>query len=438
MTAFPDFPKGGAYRVTGARLPACLLDPAHGGDPASEALEPATLVIADGKIAKIEIGPTKPGKDAAPAFDLDGGMVWPVCADLHAHLDKGFIWKRAPNPSGNWRDAIDAVHADQTAHWTAEDVSARMEFGLRCAYAHGTAAIRTHIDSMGQQADISWPVLGEMRRRWAGRIALQGSALAPLTAFETKDGEHIADLVAQHGGLLGTFALDDTDAGPKLDRLFAMARDRGVDVDIHADETANPASNCLEQVAEATIRHGYEGRVTAGHCCSLSVRTPVQAAQTIAKVADAGITVVSLPLCNLYLQDRQTAPHTPRWRGVTAIQELAAGGVPVAVASDNTRDPFYAYGDLDPVEVFSQAVRIAHLDHPWGGWLRTVTATPAKVMKVPGDGMLRVGAPADLILFRTRDWTELLSRPSSARLVIRSGKPLADAAPDYRELDAIL
>ncbi len=437
-TPFPAFPSGATYRITGARVPACLLDKSDGGDPLSEALLPAALTIAGGTIAGLDLGPAAGSKVAGPSIDLDGGMVWPACADLHTHLDKGFIWNRAPNPSGNWRDAIDAVHADQTAHWVEKDVAARMEFGLRCAYAHGTSAIRTHIDSMGKQADISWPVLGEMRRRWTGRIALQGSALAPLDAFETKEGEHIADLVAEHDGLLGTFALDDPNAGPKLDRLFAMARDRNVDVDIHADETANPGSNCLEQVAEATLRHGYQGRVTAGHCCSLSVRTPDQAARTIAKVADAGIAVVSLPLCNLYLQDRQPAPHTPRWRGVTAIQELAAGGVPVAVGSDNTRDPFYAYGDLDPVEVFAQAVRIAHLDHPWGGWVRTITATPAQVMKVPGGGMLRAGAPADLILFRMRSWVELLTRPSSPRLVIRNGKQVTETAPDYRELDAIV
>ena len=290
---------------------------------------------------------------------------------------------------------------------------------------------------MGPQADISWPVLGEMRRRWAGRIALEGSALAPLAVFETPEGEHIADLVAEHHGVLGTFALDDPDAGPKLDRLFAMARDRDLDVDIHADETANPDSNCLEQVADATTRHGYEGRVTAGHCCSLSLREGRAAAQTIAKVAAAGMAIVSLPLCNLYLQDRRPAPNTPRWRGVTAIRELAAAGVPVAVSSDNARDPFYAYGDLDPVEVFTQAVRIAHLDHPWGGWVRAITATPARVMGLLDAGLLHAGHPADLILFRARDWIELLARPSAPRQVIRAGKPLSDAPPDYRELDSL-
>jgi cytosine deaminase len=55
--------------------------------------------------------------------------------------------------------------------------------------------------------------------------------------------------------------------------------------------------------------------------------------------------------------------RTPRWRGVTLVHEMKARGIPVAFASDNTRDPFYAYGDLDMVEVMREATRIAHLDH---------------------------------------------------------------------------
>lgn len=55
------------------------------------------------------------------------------------------------------------------------------------------------------------------------------------------------------------------------------------------------------------------------------------------------------------LQDRDhTGRRTPRWRGITALQELAGAGVAVALASDNTRDQFYAYGDLDMLEVFAQ------------------------------------------------------------------------------------
>ena len=48
-----------------------------------------------------------------------------------------------------------------------------MDFALRCAFAHGTGALRTHIDSYPKQTPISWPLFAEMRETWKGRIALQ-------------------------------------------------------------------------------------------------------------------------------------------------------------------------------------------------------------------------------------------------------------------------
>jgi cytosine/creatinine deaminase len=242
-------------------------------------------------------------------------------------------------------------------------------------------------------------------------------------------------LVADHGGILGAVVIDDPE--PNLERVFSLARDHDLDLDFHADETDNPNSNGLEAIAKATMRFGWQGRVAAGHCCSLACRPAADAERTIAHVAAAGIAIVSLPMCNMYLQDRQATECTPRWRGVTLLKELAAAGVPVAIASDNRRDPFYAYGDLDPIEVFAQAVRIAQLDNPLGGWARAVTATPASVMGTSVGGLLRQGRSADLIVFRARSWSELLSRPNGPRLVVRNGRPVTDALPDYRELDAL-
>ena len=258
-----------------------------------------------------------------------------------------------------------------------------------------------------------------------------------IDAYAGTEGEKLADLVADHGGILGAVVIDDPNPRAGLDRVFTLARDRDLDLDFHADETDNPASNGLEAIAEAAIRFGWQGRVTAGHCCSLARRPEDEARKTVDRVAEAGVAVVSLPMCNMYLQDRRPWGHTPRWRGVTLIKELSAAGVPVAVASDNTRDPFYAYGDLDPVEVFAQAVRIAQLDSPLGGWVRAITATPARIMGVADGGMLRQGAGADLILFRARDWSELMSRPGGARLIVRGGRPVVEGPPDYRELDVL-
>ena len=82
-------------------------------------------------------------------------------------------------------------------------------------------------------------------------------------------------------------------------------------------------------------------------------------------------------MCNMYLQDR-SAGRTPRLRGVAPLHELDAGGIAVAVASDNTRDPFYAYGDLDMLEVFREATRILHLDHSDRPWLRPARRAPGR------------------------------------------------------------
>jgi cytosine deaminase len=139
----------------------------------------------------------------------------------------------------------------------------------------------------------------------------------------------------------------------------------------------------------------------------------------------------------MYLQDRLPG-RTPRLRGVAPLHELKAAGVPVMVASDNTRDPFYAYGDLDMLEVFREATRILHFDHAGNDWIRTVTATPADIMGLHRYGRIEAGDAADLVLTRARSYGELLSRPQHDRTVLVGGRPIDTAPPDYRELDELM
>ena len=110
----------------------------------------------------------------------------------------------------------------------------------------------------------------------------------------------------------------------------------------------------------------------------------------------------------------------------------------VAIASDNTRDPFYAYGDLDPVEVFREGVRILHLDHPLDEAARVVTRTPADILGRADHGRIAAGLPADLVLFSARRWSEFLSRPQADRIVLRNGKGIDRSLPDYRDLDPLM
>jgi cytosine/creatinine deaminase len=59
-------------------------------------------------------------------------------------------------------------------------------------------------------------------------------------------------------------------------------------------------------------------------------------------------------------------------------------------------------------------------------------------MQLDGFGRLAPGAVADLVIFRGRSWTELLSRPESDRIVVRDGRAIDAALPDYAELDDLM
>ena len=431
---FMTLPDARRFALTDATLPAVLVKGFSG--PAREGLIQADIVIADGRIERILPAGAAPA-DIVRA-DMRGGMAWPCFVDMHTHLDKGHFWDRRPNPDGTFMGALENVRADRIANWSAEDIRARFEFSLKSAYAHGTRLIRTHLDSIPPQPDISFPLFAELREEWKDRIALQAVALLPLECvLEPEIFDGIVATTKRYGGLLGGATRILPDFERILDTLFRAAADNGLDIDLHADETEDRQVLTLEAVAEAKLRNRFEGSVTVGHCCSLARQDEETARRVIGKVAEAGISVVSLPMCNMYLQDRH-AGATPRWRGVTLFHELTAAGVKTAVASDNTRDPFYAYGDMDPVEVFREAVRILHLDHPLDTSARVVTATPAEILGRPEIGVIAEGAPADLVLFSARRWSEFLSRPQADRIVMRNGMGIDRRLPDYRDLDPLM
>ncbi|MBY3131859.1 cytosine deaminase [Rhizobium leguminosarum] len=432
--SFISPPNAARFVLSNATVPAVTLE--HVDVPVTEGLATVDIVISDGMIAAIRPAGAAPADYART--DLRGGMVWPCFADIHTHLDKGHIWPRQANPDGSFMGALDAVRADREANWSAADVKRRMEFSLRSAYAHGTSLVRTHLDSLAPQHCISFEVFAEIRDAWKDRIALQAVALFPLDAMA--DSIFFADLVStirQTGGLLGGVTRMGPELVWQLDTLFRTGAEHGLDIDLHVDETDDRGAETLKAIAEAVLRNGFEGKVTAGHCCSLARQDEDTAARTVELVAKAGVAVIALPMCNMYLQDRYPG-RTPRWRGVTLFKELAAAGVATAVASDNTRDPFYAYGDLDPVEVFREAVRILHLDHPLDTAARVVTTSPAAIVGRPDKGRIAAGDPADLVLFSARRWSEFLSRPQSDRVVLRRGKVIDRSLPDYRELDSVV
>ncbi|PSF32127.1 cytosine deaminase [Aphanothece hegewaldii CCALA 016] len=428
-------PENEQYWLKNAHIPRCLLEKKDFIAATQEGLCLVDLEIKQGRINKITQGDSNQ-RDSI-SIDLQKKIIFPCFIDVHTHLDKGHIWQRSPNKTGTFDDALETARKDAQNSWTAEDLYRRMEFGIKCSYAHGTRALRTHIDSYGEQGFISLDVIKTLQEKWKERITIQAVSLVTLDYFQTPEGIKLADKIAEIGGILGGVAFPHLDLEQQLDTVFELAKERNLKLDFHTDETNDPESRCLEQIAKAALRNQFTEQIVCGHCCSLSVQKPEIVNQTLELVKAAGIGIVSLPMCNLYLQDR-TPNKTPFWRGVTQAHEIKQKGIPIAFASDNCRDPFYGFGDHDGLEVFTQAVRIAHLDTPYQDWCTSVTKTPADLMGLPTLGRIKEGISADLIIFKARYFSELLSRPQSDRLVLRQGKSIDTSLPDYSELDDLL
>jgi len=424
-----------------ARVPVALLPAGFATGPV-DPREPAAAcdIAIDGpRIASVApAGAAVAAPEGSDVLDAAGALVWPGFVDAHTHLDKAHTWHRTEDSRGLFAEALRVLGADKE-NWTREDLLRRAGFSLRCAYAHGTRIIRTHIDTWSPAAETSHAAMAELRAQWAGKIELQTVPLTGGANYASADGEKLADLALKFGAsALGGFLIMGPELPAQIERMLAIARERGVGIDLHVDENGNPQAECLRLVTEAVLRTEFPYPVVCGHCCSLAVQPTPRQQATIALLKEARVGIVSLPMCNLYLQDRRPAgapfPRAPQWRGLTLVKDLLDAGVPVACASDNVRDAFYAWGDFDVAEVYAQSVRLAHLDEMLRDSVRVATSTAADLVGRPEFGRVAPGAPAHLVVFDARRFSELLSRPGGPRRRVDGERVHAPELPDFAEL----
>jgi cytosine deaminase len=400
------------------------------------------VLIDQGRIAGIFQANT--GPEAGTPVRLNGRHVWPAFIDMHTHLDCGQAIPRV-RPDGTIHSGFSLTAMDWE-RWTDEDMILRMEFGLQCAYVHGVSAIRTHVDS--ETLALSrrgYRVFDHLRRKWAGRVDLQGVTIAAMEAWIGDEARELADLAASTDGILGgvTDTLERGENGTydtlgiALDRLFALAKERGLDVDLHVDQTEDVSVFTIPEIAKSRLRSGFQGRVVLGHCVNLALQPPEIIESTLALAKEADLAFVSMPTPMMYLMDRKTG-RTPRWRGVTAANEIRAAGLPLAIGGDNCRDAWFAYGDHDMLDTLKQAIRIFQADEPLTGSLAMASRVPADLIGRPDLGRIGVGLPANLVIFSARSVNALLCRDQADRIVLSQGKQVTDTLPLHHELEQAL
>jgi cytosine deaminase len=418
-------------RLGPLRVPRCLLDPVACLPPADrDGLVSVRIEHAEGRITALQ------PVELPAAQELPLALTPPV--DPHVHLDKAFSGAAFPNPAGTMGGALEA-NLRELGQRSGEQVLARAGLALERSWRHGLRALRSHVDSQAQAALEVWEALQQLRARWAGRVDLQLVALAPLAHWRTADGALLARRVASDGGLLGSVV--GTPFSPLawdalgLEALLKQAESLGCGLDLHIDENdaaAAPGVRALVRLLER--RGGCRVPITCSHASGLALLPAPALARWADRLAAAGVAVVALPFTNLWLLGKREGT-TPLRRPQAPIQQLQAAGVRVAMGSDNVQDPWYPGGDFDPVEMLRLAPVLSH-QQPWRRQgLAPFTSEASRLLDLPWDGVLREGAPADLLVLGASSWGDLLARPPRRR-VLRAGQWLPP--PDQEAPSALL
>ena len=358
---------------------------------------PVDIGVKAGRIAAIE------PRLACEAIEVDlgGRLALPGFVDTHIHLDKACLLGRCGHDHGSVSDAIRAV-AGMKRDFTVEDVYARGARVLERAIVHGTTRMRTHVEIDPRIALRGFEAVRALKRDYAWAIDLSLCVFPQEGLTNDPGSEDLLIKALRNGGeVIGGCPYTDTDPTAHLERIFDLAQEFDVDVDLHLDFDLDPSWWHLDEVCRQTQRRNYGGRVAIGHATKLSALPPERMKAATAQLARSGVAVTVLPATDLYLMGREATHNAPR--GLTLAHKLAGDGVVCSVATNNVLNPFTPFGDASLLRMANFYANVAHASvSDFEACLDLVTELPARLMNLDDYG-IKVGNPADLIVLDTQD-----------------------------------
>ena len=344
-------------------------------------------------IAAIELALSAEGQ----VIDVGGRLVSPGFVETHIHLDKSCLLDRLSDQGGGLEEAIGEV-ARLKAGFTPEDVYQRAKRTLEKCVVNGTTHMRTHLEVdpvIGLRSlEGILPLVDEFR--WAMDINV---CIFPQEGLLNNPGtdELMVDALRRGGSVVGAAPYTDSDPKGQIDRVFEIAREFDIDIDMHLDFGYDAESLDLDYVCELTERYDYGGRVAIGHVTKLSALPRDAVQEKAGRLASAGVAVTVLPATDLFLMGRHQE-HS-MMRGVAPVHRLAGEGVNCSLSSNNVLNPFTPFGDCSLVRMANLYANICQVGDRGGieDCYEMVTSRPARLMRLPDYG-IKVGNPADLVV----------------------------------------
>jgi cytosine deaminase len=394
-------------------------------------LRGARLLDRDGLVDIAIVGERIAGVDVVErtgreTIDLGGRLVTPGLVESHIHLDKALLDDRVASTAGTLEEAIRLTGEAKRA-FTIDDIRGRARRVLDLAVRAGTTAMRSHVEVDPIIGLAGLEAMLPLREEYAPALDLQLCAFAQEGIVKVPGTEGLLRRALTMGAdLIGGCPYNDTDGLEHIRIVFALATAFGVDVDFHVDFADEPDHLHVREIAAQTVRAGWQGRVAVGHLSELAAVPGFRQDEIIAEIAGAGVGVICLPATDLYLMGR-TDDHNVR-RGLTPVRRLLAAGVPVALASNNIRNPFTPVGTADLSHMAFVAAVAAHMGTPADlrALLAAITLHPARLLRLPDYG-LAPGCRADLVVWDCGRPEDAVATLAPRTLVVKRGRVTLEA-----------
>jgi cytosine deaminase len=378
---------------------------------------PLDIGIARGRIVAIERGLAA----EAEVYDAGGYLACPGLIETHIHLDKSRIIDRCAPQERSQLSPVKGVTPVKKS-MSVEDVRARAERTLEECIKHGTTRMRTQVEvdpGIGMRGfEGVQSLIADYR--WAIDIEICVFPQEGLISYPGTE-ELLIEGLKRGATVIGGAPRYDADQAGQICRIFELAREFDVDIDMHLDVGPTPDALNIHLVRELTEKYRRGGRVVVGHMAKLSLMPPDEVAALARSLADTGIAVTVLPATDLFLMGRNRDHSVVR--GVADANLLLKHGVNCSLSSNNILNPATPYGDCSLVRMANLYANVLQLDRP--AQLREcfgmLTDMSARVLNLKDYGFA-VGRPADVVVIGAQEPERAIAEIAQPLAVFKNGK----------------
>jgi len=366
--------------------------------------------------------------EAGRVVDATGCLVAPPFVDPHFHMDATLSYGIPRiNASGTLLEGI-SLWGELKPLLTHEAVKERALRYCDWAVSMGLLAIRTHVDTCDDRL-LAVEALLDVKKEVAPYLDLQLVAFPQDGLYRSPTAREntirALDMGVDIVGGIPHFERTMADGTRSVTELCEIAAERGLMVDMHCDETDDPLSRHIEQLAYETQRLGLAGRVAGSHLTSMHSMDNYYVSKLLPLIAEAGVSAIPNPLINIMLQGRHDT--YPKRRGMTRVKEMIAHGIRVGFGQDCVLDPWYSLGTADMLDVAFMGLHVAQMSSPadMARCFDMVTNVNAAIMGLDHLG-IAAGKRASLVVLDAGDPVEALRLRAERLCVVSRGKVVAE------------